>query len=58
MAPVEVTFALMKQSMLAGYVGAPDRAHNSTSLRVDEIITTLDGLTIGARNINYLTSGR
>jgi hypothetical protein len=54
----DVTLALIKQRMLAGYVGLSAIVYRSTSVAGDEMKTTLDGLTIGARNINYLTSGR
>jgi hypothetical protein len=54
----DVTLALIKQRMLAGYVGLSAIEYRSTSCVGDEMKTTLDGLTIGARNINYLTSGR
>jgi hypothetical protein len=54
----DVTLALMKHKMLAGYVGLLAKEYRSTSDVSDDMKTTLDGLTIGARNINYLTSGR
>jgi hypothetical protein len=54
----DVTLALIKQSMLAGYVGLSAIEYRSTSCVGDDIKMILDGLTMGARNINYLTSGR
>jgi hypothetical protein len=54
----EVILALIKQSMLAGYVGLSANEYKLTSCDGDDTKTILDGLTIGVRNINYLTSGR
>jgi hypothetical protein len=54
----DVTLALTKQRMLAGYVGLSANAYRSTSCVGDDMKIILDGLTMGARNINYLTSGK
>jgi hypothetical protein len=54
----EVILALIKQSMLAGYVGLPANEYRLTSCAADDTKMIFDGLTIGVRNINYLTSGR
>jgi hypothetical protein len=54
----DVTLALIKQSMLAGYVGLSAIEYRSTSCAGDDMKIIFDGLTIGVRNINYLTSGR
>jgi hypothetical protein len=54
----DVTLALIKQRMLAGYVGLLANEYRLTSCVGDDIKMIFDGLTIGARNINYLTSGR
>ena len=53
-----VTAALTKQRTLSGYDGLLTAEYRLTSLVLALIITTLVGLTIGARNIYYLTSGK
>jgi hypothetical protein len=53
-----VTPALTKQRTFRGYAGLSTEEYRLTSLVFALIIRTLVGLTIGARNIYYLTSGR
>ena len=53
-----LTAALTKQRTFSGYDGLLTEEYRSTSLVFALIIRTLVGLTIGARNIYYLTSGR